>query len=88
MDRQYNDHRKNYKRTDNTMTTGKSTKDRQYNDQMKSYKRTENAMTKGKATIGQAVICKTLNRKLKITQISLKTSSSSSFNQRPSINEG
>ena len=65
------------------MTIAKATQDRKYNDQMKSYKRTENAMTKGKATIGQAVICKTLNRKLKITQISLKTSSSSSFNQRP-----
>jgi hypothetical protein len=26
-DRQYNDHRKSYKRTDNTMTTGKATKE-------------------------------------------------------------
>jgi hypothetical protein len=26
QDRQYNDHRKSYKRTDNSMTTGKATK--------------------------------------------------------------
>jgi hypothetical protein len=54
-DREYNDHRKSYKRTYNTMTNGKVTKgqtiqcpteklqkDREYNNHRNSYKRTDN----------------------------------------------
>jgi hypothetical protein len=49
------DHKKSYKRTDNTMTIAKATQDREYNDQMKSYKRTDNTTIKGKATKGQTI---------------------------------
>jgi hypothetical protein len=68
MDRQYNNHRKSYKRTDNTMTRGKATtgqtvqclqeklqQGRQCNDHRKSYERINNTMIKGKATKEQTI---------------------------------